>query len=153
MKYASLGSISTGTLRSEDLLDTFASELEYHVQRNAAEWCSEEGRARRDRYLALVGDAREVDPDSEKASEIVNVDLIDALQEFAAPYCYFGSINGDGADFGYWPSLDEINELPCYESTDAAVEAGEENDFRTVTDHGNVTVWGCDGETEILSIV
>lgn len=152
MKYASIGSVSTGTLLTQDLLDAFASELEYHVQRNADEWCSEEGRANRDCYMQLAGWAREANPGSPQASTLVNVDLIDALTEFAPPYCYFGTHEGDGADFGFWPAMDEINELPCYESVDAAVEAGEDNDFRTVTDHGNVTVWGSDG-TEVLSLV
>lgn len=154
MKYASIGSVSHGTLLTQDLLDTFARELQYHVQRNADEWCSEEGRANRDYYLRLAGEALEVDPDfqAEAASTLVNVDLIDALTEFAPPYCYFGTREGDGADFGFWPAMDEINELPCYESVDAAIEAGEKNDFRTLTDHGNVTVWGIGG-TEVLSLV
>lgn len=59
MKYASFGSISSGTMRDADLLDTFASELEYHVQRNAEEWCSDAGRAERDRLVDLINGARE----------------------------------------------------------------------------------------------
>src|SRR5260221_14436836 len=103
MKTASLGSISTGTLRTEDLLETFADELEYHVQRNADEWCSDAGRHNRDLYLKLVNDAREIgeeghpDYESEEASEIVS-ELQDKLGDFAGPYCYFGTLESDGAD-------------------------------------------------------
>jgi hypothetical protein len=43
MKYASFGTVSHATMRNEDLIPTFADELEYHIQRNADEWCSETG--------------------------------------------------------------------------------------------------------------
>ena len=56
------------------------------------------------------------------------------------------------SDFGYWPSLSEIEELPTYDSTDAAKEAGEENDFKVVSDHGNVEVYSFDGQS-IIGIV
>ena len=101
MKYASLGSISSGTLLAADLLETFADELEDHVQRNAEEWCSDAGRRARDAYMNLVHEAREIDP--EEASELIG-ELQDALGKFAPPYTYFGTHEGDGADFGYWPS-------------------------------------------------
>ena len=38
-------------------------------------------------------------------SEIVN-DLMDALNEYAPDGYYFGAIEGDGSDFGFWQ--DEI---------------------------------------------
>ena len=139
MKYALLGSISHGTLRTEDLLDVFANELEYHVLRNAADLPL----AARETLRALVYDAREVeDYDSEAASEIVN-ELQDALQEFAPPYCYFGNTEGDGSDFGFWPDMYGIEDLPRVDSSIEARELGE--DCISVNDHGNVTVYGGDG--------
>lgn len=150
MNYASIGSISTGTLLTSDLLDTFASELEHLVQRNAQEWCSDDGRKTRDRLLKLVGDARECeDMESDESSELL-AELQDALGEFAKPYCYFGTLEGDGADFGFWPSMDQISELPKINDPSEADSLGE--DCAYVNDHGNVTVYGGDGKV-ILDIV
>lgn len=113
MNFASLGSVSSGTLRTEDLLEAFTAELEDCVQRNAEAWCSDAGRAQRDSYMSLIGEARgffdgtgELDEAHiDDAYEIVN-DLFNALQEFAPEGAYFGAHIGDGADFGYWPTED-----------------------------------------------
>ena len=144
MKYASIGSISSGTLRAADLLGTFADELEYHVQRNAKEWCSDDGRKRRDELLALVTETRDgsIEDEGDLADAVLE-ELQDALGEFAPPYTYFGAHEGDGADFGYWPSWDAIEELPQVEDGDEAKALGE--DCRFVNDHGNVTIYGADG--------
>ena len=65
MKYASIGSISHGTLRTEDLLDTFASELEHHFQRNIKEFAPDHRR-----FLAkLIGEAGEIDPEDGEADD------------------------------------------------------------------------------------
>jgi hypothetical protein len=106
MIFAAVGTVSHGTLRTADLLDTFACELEHLVCRNADAWCSDEGRKLRDQHMKLIGDAREIDPDHEDAGEIVS-ELQDALQSFAAPGCYFGTTEGDGSDFGFWQLEDE----------------------------------------------
>jgi hypothetical protein len=145
MKYASIGSISHGTLDTEHLLTIFASELEYHVERNAKEWCSDDGRADRDQLMALINQANEIeDYDTEEASELV-CEIQDELNTFAPPYCYFGNHVGDGSDFGFWPSMDEIDELPRVNNSDEAKELGEDCVF--VNDHGNVIVYGGDGST------
>jgi hypothetical protein len=144
IRYATIGTISHGTLRNEELLDAFASELEYQVSRNADAWASDDGRALRDRLMTLIGDARETDPDSEFASDIVS-ELSDALGEFAAPYCYFGANEGDGSDFGFWPSMDAIAELPRI-SDPNELPTGENCAF--VNDHGNVSVY--DGEGNLI---
>lgn len=147
MRYASLGSVSHGTLRNEDLLDSFACELDYHVNRNADEWCSDDGRKQRDAYLKIINEAHEIENyDSDEASELVQ-ELSDALEAFAPPYCYFGAIEGDGSDFGFWPSMDSINELPSVAGSDEAKELGE--DCKFVNDHGNVTVFSGTGEVII----
>jgi len=101
MNYASPGTIIHGTLRNEDLLDAFTSTLEDCITRNP-----ELPLKQREIATALVWDAREADPDSETASELIN-DLIDALQEFAPPGHSFGAHEGDGADFGFWPVPDD----------------------------------------------
>jgi len=79
-----LGSISTGTLKTEDLLPAFIHEL---AIRNP------------DHTLYFDGEPsdmlREVDQD---------------LQELCPPFVYFGAHPGDGADFGFWPDWDAIEE-------------------------------------------
>ena len=109
-KYANFGTVSHGTLRNEDLLNAFARELEWQVERNADYYQSSDyHRQNRDKFLALVWDARECDPDSEQADYMVNESLPDALQEFAPAYAYFGSHMGDGSDFGFWMSdMDDV---------------------------------------------
>jgi hypothetical protein len=143
MNYASLGSISHGTCRTEDLLETFVRELEYHVSRNAEEWCSDNGRKDRDRLMVLIAEAYGIeDFESEEARDIA-CELQDELNMFAPPYCYFGSNEGDGSDFGFWPSIDQVNELPRAKDSDEAKALGADCVF--VNDHGNITVYGGDG--------
>lgn len=159
LKTASIGSISHGTLRTEDLLSAFLSELEWNIRRNGNFFCLPGNFGERDRLNNLVGEAQDcfaedgdgIDPDKEaEADELVNEALPDALQEFAPPYCDFGSHPGDGSDFGYWPSTEAIDELPTVEDSDAAKELGE--DCKSVNDHGNVTVYGADGSV-LLELV
>ncbi len=156
MKYASFGSISTGTLRTEDLLDAFASELEHHVQRNADEWCSDEGRARRDECLALVGEAREVEDGSSHAADEIVCALEERLQDFAPPYAYFGAHPGDGSDFGYWVSESIADDFDGLKVSDTSeVPADYCGEVLHVNDHGNCTLYAANnGElTEVWSVV
>lgn len=106
LKSAKRGTVSHGTLRTEDLLAAFSSELESLIQQNAEYWCCDEGRDERDVLNTIVWDSREISPDDEYAPELVN-ELIDALEKFAPSGCYFGAHEGDGADFGFWPHSDE----------------------------------------------
>ncbi len=155
IKPASLGSISHGTLRPEDLLSMFISELEWHILNNGNFFCLPENRQQRDSLNNIVGDAQDCfaeDGESIKEDEahysIEN--LTEALGLFAKPYCYFGAHYGDGSDFGFWPSHDSIDELPTVEGSDEAKELGE--DCKSVNCHGNVTVYNGNGEA-ILEIV
>ncbi len=91
-----VGSISTGTLRPQDLIPTFWCALDI-IDREAA----------RVLYTSRIDLRGEDDPwwDSEEAGSLLD-ELIDALNEHAPPYCYFGAHEGDGADFGFWPTVD-----------------------------------------------
>lgn len=100
MAIVQIGSISHGTLRSEDLIIAFAYELE-----------------RLDGDSELIAKARALVKDEnghytepEYASEMVN-ELSDALQGFAPEGCYFGTLEGDGSDFGFWQNEEEPE--PC----------------------------------------
>jgi hypothetical protein len=99
MKYAEIGSISTGTLRNEDLLETFSNQLEYFMDHNpqlSPHLCRI--------FRGLVYDANESEEGKEADSLII--ELMDALNLFAPPGHYFGAHPGDGADFGFWPNED-----------------------------------------------
>jgi hypothetical protein len=159
MIYAKLGTISHGTLRTEDLLDTFASELEDLVQRNAKEWCSAQGRIRRDTYMELIGEAQDLDvenDDDDIGSELL-MQLEDSLQDFAAPYSHFGSHEGDGSDYGFWPDFDALAMDDVLKVSDLAeVPANTVCEVMLVNDHGNVTLYTANGDgtfTELWSCV
>jgi hypothetical protein len=139
-----LGSVSTGTLRTEDLLETFAATL------NSL-----------DKANPLIGEALDLlalddwNPGAlvEKACEIVN-ELTDALNECSPPFVYFGAHEGDGADFGFWIAFEALDEERQYgDATENPEETylPESNVLVHVNDHGNVTcldmernvLWSC----------
>jgi len=141
-------------MRTEDLLEAYANELEYLMKREDKRVKANNQQAalignvlaevnsRHVEYAKFIAEARDIDPDSDEASELVN-ELADALREYTPAYCYFGAHEGDGADYGFWPSWGEIDELPTVEDSDEAKALGE--DCKSVNDHGNVTVYGGDG--------
>ena len=157
LKMASMGSVSHGTLRSQDLVESFYNELEWQLQRQDR---TPEDREEIDKLHYVLGDCGDecwdadgnVVDNEELLSEWINETLIDALNQFSPAYCSFGAHEGDGSDFGYWPCMESIEELPTYDDTDAAKEAGETGDFKVVSDHGNVEVYSADGKS-ILGIV
>ena len=146
MKHASFGTVSHGTMRLEDLLPDFASELEYHVQNNADEWCSDDGRAQRNTYMELIGEAREIDADDENAPEVLD-NLFNALNDFAPPYAYFGANPGDGCDYGFWLLEDfaeQIAEFGLRVNDTSEVPADYQGEVLHVSDHGNATLYIAD---------
>jgi hypothetical protein len=88
--------VSHGTLRNQDLLAAFGSEL-----RNAPDvaWDHLQLAEEADAMLELET------YDSEDGSELVN-ELIDALTAYAPDGCYFGTHPGDGSDFGFYQAED-----------------------------------------------
>ena len=100
---ATRGSISHGTLRTQDLLRACADCLE-SLAGDVPDPVMGSG---------LVSDAREwaerigaEDPtpqDQDTAYEIL-CDISDKLQDFAPDGCYFGMHPGDGSDLGFWES-------------------------------------------------
>jgi len=129
-----LGSISSGTLRNQDLIPAMYSTLKQLGELNRlptwdtfkyAEYYNEES----------------VYWTSEEAMEDFDM-LVDALQECCPPYVHFGTNEGDGADFGFWPDVDRLNA----DIADSEYRNGddilllEEMVLVTVNDHGNVTV-------------
>lgn len=140
-KYASLGSVSHGTLRIEDLLSNFADtlrELDSGMKYT------------RDIYEAYfmkqaIEDELLNENGLQAASEIVS-ELSDYLNEFNPPYCYFGTSIGDGTDFGFWVDTNSIEEairdgslLRVDDTSEVPIEyVGH---VLHVNDHGNMTLY------------
>jgi len=145
--YATIGSVSTGTLRTEDLLEAFASELEDHVRANKR--CHGLGLPAKRR---LIREAYAIDPESDEADDVL-ADLQEALNDFAPPYTYFGTLEGDGADFGFWPEPS----LGVQDALAPRLEAGEptpegfRGDCVLINDHGNMTVGHVNGRGKFVA--
>jgi hypothetical protein len=95
-----LGTLIHGTLRNEDLLQAFESELSRIRGFQKHQKIVGEARAAIRRGHNVGFDWAEAN-ENFHMTEIVN-DLMDALNEYAPDGYYFGSIEGDGADFGFW---------------------------------------------------
>jgi len=94
---AQIGSISHGTLRAKDLIDTFAGVL--------ADLSGDDPKAGQlvaecNDYLAQL-DAG--DEPIHALEEVLIEDLTEALNDFAPDDTFFGAHEGDNADFGFWP--------------------------------------------------
>lgn len=151
MKTATIGSISSGTLRSEDLIPALHGELEYQYSPEDREALAGVWNT----YNAILdecwGDNGEL-IESEHDGEIVD-DLISALDTFSPPYCYFGAHEGDGADFGYWPSRNAIEDFDGLRVSDLSeVPEDYSGEVLHVNDHGNVSIydWQAGGVSRAL---
>lgn len=150
---ATLGTVSHGTLRPEDLLESFAYELRQLDPENAL----------LGEYLDLDCLDEWTDEQQEAASELVN-DMIDALSEHAPTFCYFGAHPGDGSDFGFWFDYESFEDSRrCKECINidgseeqekiaALIAAADACYACFVNDHGNVTIYGADGAILIEAV-
>lgn len=94
------GTISHGTLRTQDLLSAFGAKLKELDATGAHEHVIGEAEA----YALILETNR-----SEGVvayGQMVLDELTDALDEYAPEGWYFGTHPGDGSDFGYWPAED-----------------------------------------------
>lgn len=134
MKTATPGSVSHGTHRPEDLIPTFARELQRL-----------RGSLPRALFLAVRDCELRFDSqcglDDGFTSETVEA-LSDALQEFAPPGFYFGTHPGDGSDFGFWLDESFIDEFDGLRVSDTSeVPKGYRGEVLHVNDHGNCTLY------------
>lgn len=134
-----LGSISHGTMRPVDLIETFAWE----IKRSKLTAAERDLVRRAYRWLNLPANAQSAAAD---VGDNILCELFDVLDAYAPAYCYFGAHEGDGSDYGFWPSMDAIDGLPRVEGADDARRLME--DCRFVNDHGNVTVF--DGRGRVI---
>ena len=137
-----LGSISTGTLRQQDLLSAFAQTLS---SLESTKFYAEVGPDSLELYHGseLVQQAPAMLNALDNTTAVGNpyvaeyLDwLTDALQEYCPPFVYFGAHPGDGADFGFWPNYDGMTEA----NIDGLDEFPADGVIVQYSDHGNVTV-------------
>ena len=126
-----IGSISTGTHRTQDLMGAYLDALDdiklTRDERRLVTIIS-------DHYHKEIFDEGDLD------------ELVLILEDHAPTYCYFGAHEGDGADFGVWLNHDQIDtdvaddylgrgpDLPRASTT-------RQSHFLQVNDHGNMTLW------------
>ena len=154
IKYASFGSVSHGTMRTEDLLESFSDELEYQMKRQPKRFPR---KALRSLVRAAQRALSNPDPDMlDCDSDTVN-ELIDALNEFAPPYAYFGANDGDGSDYGYRLSSDMPYSFDGLKVDDTSeVPRDYRGEVLHVNDHGNMTLYIANGRgrlTEVWGVV
>jgi hypothetical protein len=84
-------------------------------------------------------------------------ELFDLLDEYAAPYFYFGAHPGDGSDYGFWLREDFDQDFEGLKVDDLSdVPSVYHGEVLVVNDHGNMTLYnrGRNGRlTEIWGIV
>ena len=98
-----IGTISHGTLRPQDLLRSFSEAYKQYCQGEGfLNALYEEAQ----NYADLLdrNNGTMTDEDHETLSEVLDA-LIEHLEVIAARHdCYFGAIEGDASDFGFWPN-------------------------------------------------
>lgn len=139
-----IGSISHGTMRTQDVIPAMCHTLEYYGAKLPEDlnWHAKNWKI-----------AQKFDDLPYWESENAGYDwesLSDALNEIAPPFCYFGCTEGDGSDYGFWPENGGI---------EMAIRDEEVLDYDNlpeyvaqVNDHGNVTLYTVELK-EVWSIV
>lgn len=146
-----IGSVSSGTMRPEDLLPAFADLLAELDTENRYESLREDC----DSYRVPLAEGHLNDDGIEAVSEIIG-DLFDALNDYAAPYMYFGAHPGDGSDYGFWVSESLESDFDGLKVSDLSeVPDDYSGEVLHVNDHGNVSLYAADNGklTEIWEIV
>jgi hypothetical protein len=151
MIYAKLGSVSHATMRNEDLIPRFMDALQ-DLHNELATHGKDElecvSLSQRITDLLAQVEKNQTTPNYYKTeeSDYDLQDLWDLLNEFAPPYTYFGAHEGDGADYGFWPSYDTLEEDSRYGEVLKVSDLSEIPDDATgyvalVSDHGNLTLY------------
>jgi hypothetical protein len=138
-----IGSYSSGTLCEEDLIPCFLSVAE-SLRLSVGDRATV--RQIRRAYGAASSEAEYWD---ETAGEHCS-ELFDILGRYTPDYCYFGASEGDGADYGCWPSsgvLDGSEDWAIYWSDKFPTELrgssfhAERVEYREVMGNTDLTHW------------
>jgi len=143
-----IGSVSTGTMRPEDLIPDFLWELKNQANKPGISRKLRSESMKLYREISKRTDDAATDADDHAdyyQSEDADYDLealFDALNNFAGPYFYFGAHPGDGSDYGYWLSEGFEDEFDGLKVNDLAdVPAKHRGELLLVNDHGNMSLY------------
>ena len=123
-----LGSVSTGTMRPDDLLPAF--EIAF-------------AKITGSEYVYIADEYPNPERDRADISDIMG-----ALRELCPPFVYFGAHPGDSADFGFWPDHEAIAEaildIPVNDADGDWEDFILDETIVTLHDSRYVTVMGLD---------
>lgn len=126
-----IGTLIHATMREEDLIPAFTDELE----RLDSE----------DQYETLIQEARELIEKegygTDESGYLLNEELFDALNDFAPPFCYFGSHEGNGSDYGFWPNLESLKDDDDVRKVSDLSEVEDPPMVAVTNDHGSLTLY------------
>lgn len=127
--HGTIGSVSHATMRNEDLIPAFTSELRWLGHRSKE-------LTRIERAMGAPGYF-----ETENAYNDLEW-LFDALDSHALPYMCFGAHPGNGSDYGFWisDSIDYDFEGLRVDDT-AEVPEDYTGEVLHVNDHGNMTLY------------
>lgn len=139
-----IGSVSCATMREEDLIPEFTFTLKSMARNKSIGDVS--AKARKEHIRAAEDIECRMGAsgyyESEDACWDLNEFLLDALNEYAGPYFYFGAHPGDGADYGFWLSEDFEDEFDGLKASDTSeVPKDYRGEVLHVNDHGNMTLY------------
>ena len=148
-----MGTVSHGTMQERDLIPAFLDEMESQIKANnlpglkSPRWAD---------IRAIKANMKKRGYyDSEECTYDLDY-LFDALNDFPAPYFYFGAHPGDGADYGYWLSEDFEYDFDGLKVSDLSeVPKNYRGEVLHINDHGNMTLYvkNSRGFKEIWGIV
>lgn len=133
MKKQIIGSVSSGTMREEDLIPCFLDTIEYFSKSKARSLRKE---------LKEIEAIESEDEKLDAMAYFLNETLFDTLNDYAPPYFYFGAHPGDGADYGFWLSESASEDFDGLRVSDLSeVPAGYSGEILHVNDHGNTSLY------------
>lgn len=130
-----IGSISSETMRLEDLIPAFLYDLEHQNKLTIAH-----------KKLAKEISARMAADDYHDLEDAACdlEELGEALQEYCMPYFWFGAHPGDGADYGYWLSETFEEDFDDLKVSDLSeIPKNHTGEVLLINDHGNMTLYNC----------
>ena len=141
--YLPLGEVSHATMRGEDLVPTFLDLCESVIlSKNSRRTIHViKRRMRAKNYFKPILDSGKYNTHYWATDDCFT--LMDILNEYCFPYCYFGSLEGDSACYGVWADInllmDDIRNGEIHEMDKAP--KGYRGYVVCISDHGNVTLY------------